>query len=461
MPADRGLTPFVARLVKDMDVLALIDGEHYPPVVQWALSSLQDLVHEVRGLVFLGGTEKITNRGDAIEGTYDLPIYYGRDLEALPLEEIKTACLELVPDLVLDLSGEPVVDYDDRFRIASTLGEVGIPYCGADFYFNPPVHDLELESETIGITGTDKRVGKTAVSVTLVDMLKEQGYDPVVVSMGRGGPTDPDLIKPDGKISAIEGLMKASRSGRHAASDYWEDALLTGVPTIGCRRCGGGMIGQPFISNVEDGARLADKLGGDPIIFEGSGSTIPPVATDSNVLVVGGGGKLEHTLGYFGEYRIRRADVVLITMAEEPTATRRKIDRIKRGVLGINPKAEIVESVFRPEVLGDVMEKSVFLATTAPESVLRKIEQGLAADYHVNVVGSSNNLSDRVALRKDLSSGLENAEVLLTEIKAGSVNVAMQTALELGLDVGLLHNRLEVTGGTITTLSEVVDHLYR
>ena len=41
-------------------------------------------------------------------------------------------------------------------------------------------------------------------------------------------------------------LLAVSRRGLHAASDYFEDAVLAGVMTIGCRRCGGGMAGAAF-----------------------------------------------------------------------------------------------------------------------------------------------------------------------------------------------------------------------
>ncbi len=459
MAANRGLTPFTSRLIEERDVLVLIDGEHYPPVVRWALTNVEEVAREVSGLVFLGGREKVKGRGGSIEAAYDLPVYSGEDLGSLPLEEIKAACLELVPDMVLDLSDEPVVNYEDRFRIASVLGQLGLPYCGADFCFNPPSRDLELEHKSIGILGTGKRVGKTGVSVTLTNLISKSGGEPIIVSMGRGGPPEPEIIESHREGSPVDRLLEAARAGRHAASDCWEDALLTGVTTIGCRRCGGGMAGQPVISNVKDGAILADELGGDPIIFEGSGSTIPPVATDRDLLVVGGEQKPEHVLGYFGGYRVRRADVVLITMAEEPTATRCKIDRIKRGVREINPDVEVAETVFRPEVFGEVRGRKVFLATTAAEDGLRRIEEELIANYHVQVTGRSNNLSNKLALRKDLSSGLRDADVLLTEIKAGSVSVAVESALEHGLDIAFLHNRIKVTGGTVNNLSQVLEHL--
>src|SRR5207244_6292468 len=98
-------------------------------------------------------------------------------------------------------------------------------------------------------------------------------------------PAEPELItvKP-----TVEALVELSRSGRHAASDHLETAALTGVATVGCRRCGGGLAGAVFASNVHAGARLAAELDPELVVFDGSGAALPPVATDRRVVVVGG-----------------------------------------------------------------------------------------------------------------------------------------------------------------------------
>ena len=69
--------------------------------------------------------------------------------------------------------------------------------------------------------------------------------------MGRGGPAEPELVATP---PTLDELVALSRAGRHAASDHLETAALAGVPTIGCRRAGGGMAGAPFASNVLEGA---------------------------------------------------------------------------------------------------------------------------------------------------------------------------------------------------------------
>ena len=76
------------------------------------------------------------------------------------------------------------------------------------------------------------------------------------------------------------------RSGEHAASDYLEDALTTGVTTVGARRAGGGLAGGPFATNVREAAELAVERGPGLVILEGSGAAVPPVPWDAGILVV-------------------------------------------------------------------------------------------------------------------------------------------------------------------------------
>ncbi len=94
----------------------------------------------------------------------------------------------------------------------------------------------------------------------------------VVVAMGRGGPPEPELVETP---PTVEELVARSEAGRHAASDHLEIAALAGVPTIGCRRAGGGLAGGVVVSNVADGARLAADLRPDLVLFDGSGAADP------------------------------------------------------------------------------------------------------------------------------------------------------------------------------------------
>jgi cyclic 2,3-diphosphoglycerate synthetase len=276
--------------------LAIVDGEHYPPVVRDALA---ELPYDFVAAVLVGGREKL--RGD--EG-YGVPV----------VDRVERAIAEHGADVVVDLSDEPVLGPVERFALASRVLALGVPYVGADFRLDVPErHPFELPS--IAVAGTGKRMGKTAVTGHLARLLALE-LQVVVVAMGRGGPPEPETVTVAPTIAA---LVELSRSGRHAASDYLETAALAGVPTIGCRRCGGGLAGGLGTSNVALGAARAVELTPDLVIFDGSGAALPPIAADRTVVVVGGNQDTRVASGYLNAYRLLLADLVLVTMAEEDT----------------------------------------------------------------------------------------------------------------------------------------------
>jgi cyclic 2,3-diphosphoglycerate synthetase len=234
-----------------MRAIALIDGEHYPPVVRFALEALS-ADYDVIAAVFVGGTEKVD--GGAVEAVYGLPVVIQPD-RAVALAE---AIGRFSPDVVVDLSDEPVLSATDRMELASIVLGHGIGYRGADFAFDPPMSRLVTRTPALAIIGTGKRVGKTAVSAHIARYLKASGRDIVVVAMGRGGPAAPELIRGDEVTLTTDDLLALARQGVHAASDNYEDAVMSRVTTVGCRRCGGGLAGETFFSNVTEGAELAE-----------------------------------------------------------------------------------------------------------------------------------------------------------------------------------------------------------
>jgi cyclic 2,3-diphosphoglycerate synthetase len=288
--------------------LAVIDGEHYASTVRDALA---ELPYEFVGALMAGGTEKL--RGDS---DYGVPLY----------DELEEALRELEPELVLDLSDEPVLGPAARFRVASRVLAAGIPYAGADFRFEPP--DLEaFPLPSLAVFATGKRVGKTAVSAHIGRLLSRD-RDVIAVAMGRGGPATPEVAE---SPPSLEELLTLSRAGSHAASDYLEIAAVAGVVTIGCRRCGGGLAGAVANSNVQAGAELALQRGADFVVFDGSGAAIPPVATGKRVLVTSTFDPPALVTGYLNAYRILLADLVLVTMADVDSA---------RDARGRDPRGE-------------------------------------------------------------------------------------------------------------------------
>jgi cyclic 2,3-diphosphoglycerate synthase len=216
--------------------LFLIDGEHYPPVVFDAMQSVREsLGAEGVAAAFLGGTEKLK------EGTdYGVPLVEDKD----PVSAVARALAQYAVDVVVDLSDEPVVGYRERMRIASLALSAGARYLGSDFELRPPRFHAVSTKPSLAVIGTGKRVGKTAVSGYLARLLSREGFDPGVVSMGRGGPPEPEVIEGHKLEVGSAYLLEALERGAHAASDYYETAALSRVTTVGCRRCGGGRGGD-------------------------------------------------------------------------------------------------------------------------------------------------------------------------------------------------------------------------
>lgn len=404
--------------------LALIDGEHYPPVTRWAI----EMLGGVCCAVFLGGSEKIGSL-EILERTLGVRLYAEED----PLDALKRALRENEVDEVVDLSDEPVVDYETRFRIASLCLHHGVVYKGADFEFRPG--ELTRPSKpTISVLGLGKRVGKTAIGSFVARVLKGK-YRPVVVTMGRGGPEKPELIDGERERLTPENLLRLAELGKHAASDHYEDALVAEVMTIGCRRCGGGMAGFPFFHVFHEGIKLAEELPHDLIIAEGSGATIPPVSADGYIAVLSALQRDEQVAGFFGPFRLGLADIIVITMADvEPG----KAERFAEIAGGINPEADVHLVAFRPRPLGNVEGKRVALFMTSDRALdgAKEHLEGLGA----KVIFASGNLSNRPALQKDLRKVSGGVNSVLVELKAAAVDVVTKWALERGLEVIYLAN---------------------
>jgi cyclic 2,3-diphosphoglycerate synthetase len=355
-----------------MKAVAVVDGEHYPDVVR---DALRDLPYEFVGVMLVGGTEKLR------DGTPD----YG-----VPIVEQPGGA-----EIVVDLSDEPVLTPELRLQLASRFLALGLPYVGADFRLDPPpFHPFELPS--LAVIGTGKRVGKTAVAGHVARLLARE-RNVVVVAMGRGGPAEPELVE---SPPSVEELVALSRSGRHAASDHLETAALAGVPTVGCRRAGGGMAGAPFASNVLEGARVAASLAPDVVVFDGSGASIPPIDVRARILVA-------HDRSGLNAYRALISDIVL-----EPG---------KDFTLRLRPMEQLAGRV------------AVFTTGEAP-----------TAHLEADVVHVSRNLARRDLLAEELPR--IDADTYLVELKAAAIDVVAEHALEHGRRVVLADNEVVAAG---------------
>lgn len=404
-----------------MRAVAVIDGEHYPSVVRDALA---ELPYDIVAAVLVGGTEKIRGGED-----YGVPL-------AASLED---AIAEHAPDVVLDLSDEPVLGPPARFRLAARSLVLGVPYEGADFRLDPPRFE-PIRTPSLAVIGTGKRVGKTAVTGHVARALARHRHV-VVVAMGRGGPAEPELIEVQ---PTAADLLALSRAGRHAASDHLETAALTGVTTVGCRRCGGGLAGAVGISNVLAGVRLAEDLEPDLIVLDGSGAAMPPIAADRRILVVGAHHDMAVSTGYLNPYRALLADLVVVAMAE---------NEVEHGALAetlaglTRPGVPIVRAVLRPRPLTDVRGRRIAFFGTAPAAQHDRIAAHLGDTYGADVVHVSGSLGDRAALRAELVR--LDADVLVVEVKAAAIDVVAEEAARLGIPVVLAANDVVPLAGEL------------
>lgn len=409
-----------------MRALFLIDGEHYPPVVLDAMRSVQESLGAVGvAAAFLGGTEKLK------EGTdYGLPLVHGDG----PVTAVGRALSEYEVDVVVDLSDEPVIGYRERMRIASLSLAAGARYVGSDFELRPPeLRDVSTKP-SLAVVGTGKRVGKTAVSGYLARLLAREGFDPGVVSMGRGGPPRPEVIEGHKLEVGSAYLLEALGRGAHAASDYYETAALSRVTTVGCRRCGGGLAGEPFVSNVLEGAEIANGLDTGVTLFDGSGAAMPPVRVNGRILVAGAHQDPEYVAGFLGAYRLLISDLLLLTMSEEPLADEEKVRGLLERVREIRPDLPVVPTVFRPRPVGDVSGMRLAYLSTAPVAVIEKLARHLQERYGCEVAAASGNLSDRRRLAEDLDR-MPPVDGYLTEIKAAAIDVVTRRGAEEGRPV--------------------------
>jgi cyclic 2,3-diphosphoglycerate synthase len=373
-------------------VIVLIDGEHHPAAVRDVLADL-----DLAGLIFCGGEEKL--------GPGSLEEHYGMAVEDDPEEGL--AKLAAHADTVLDLADEPVVPASSKLRLAARALSLGLAYEAPGARLEPPRYEpLEFAGPKLAVIATGKRTGKTAVAGHWASLLRDQGAGPVIVCMGRGGPAEPQLAE---AAPSLDELIAISDSGSHAASDYLEDAVTAGVPTVGCRRVGGGFAGAPYQSNVVQGAAMAVSLDPGAIVFEGSGACIPPVEVDRTVCILGAG-KPEP----FAEYRLARADLVL-------------------AAEGADAPPDAIAFELRPEPLEPVADDARVAVFTTGGTRVHGIPDPVLA---------STNLARRPVLAEELDrAATERCDVYLTELKAAAIDTVALHAREQGARVVFIRNR--------------------
>jgi cyclic 2,3-diphosphoglycerate synthase len=391
--------------------IALIDGEHHPAAVRDALDRLES-ERPLAGVVFCGGEEKVPAEVlDAPEDHYGRPVAAGER----PEDALRRIAAESGAGVVVDLADEPVLPASDKLRLAAVALHLGLDYEAPGTRIDAPRYEqIDFAGPKLAVIGTGKRTGKTAVAGHWGSLLRERGVRPVIVSMGRGGPAEPELARAG---TSLDDLMRIAEQGRHAASDYLEDAALAGVDTVGCRRVGGGLAGEPYASNVVEGARLAVSLEPDALILEGSGACVPPVEADRTVCIAR---ERAATLDELGPYRLLRADLALVMDPE-----------LAGEVAAVCP-GETMRCELRPEPAEELPAGArVAVFSTGPGRY-----EG------IEPVVSSSNLARRSALAEDLDrAAAERCDVYLLELKAAAIDTVAARARREGARIVFLRNR--------------------
>ena len=206
-------------------MIALVDGEHHPAAVRESLDRLES-ARGLAGVIFCGGEEKL------VPGP--LEQHYGRPVETEPEEALR----QLAPraEAVVDLADEPVLPASAKLRLAALALSLGLRYEAPGAALEPPRYEpLPFDGPKLAVIGTGKRTGKTAVAGHWAALLREQGADPVLVCMGRGGPAEPRLAEAG---LGLDDLLAISEAGRARRVRLPRGRGRRGCPHRGLPACG-------------------------------------------------------------------------------------------------------------------------------------------------------------------------------------------------------------------------------
>jgi cyclic 2,3-diphosphoglycerate synthetase len=153
------------------------------------------------------------------------------------------------------------------------------------------------------------------------------------------------------------------------------------------------------------------------------------------VVVVGGHQDLAVATGYLNEYRLRLADLVVVTMAEEGSRWR---DVVAATVPLVGDGVRVVGTVLRPRPLDEIRGRRVAYFCTAPPAMHPALAAHLRDTDGADVVHVSGNLADRARLATELPA--VDADVFLVELKAAAIDAVAEHALARGAAVVLAAN---------------------
>ena len=199
---------------------------------------------------------------------------------------------------------------------------------------------------------------------------------------------------------------------------------------------------------MPEGARLADDLGKELIVLEGSGAAVPPVGADATLLVIGAAQGPGYVTDYFGPLRLAGADAVVIAGAEEPLVSAEQVEAVVAAVREARPDVPVCTVTFRPRPLEPVRGLRVFFATTAPEVMLPSLVRAPGGGPRLQRRRGEPAPVGPGALCGPTSRRPGSFDVLLTELKAAAIDVVAVAGEAAGVPTVLCDNVPVGVGGS-------------
>ena len=303
-------------------VLALVDGEHYPPVVRAALLQAGER-SEVVAALLLGGSEKLDGiarlRGAAGAGRRRRP----RATRWWPPRRA---------------TARPACSTSPTSRCWTSARGSRWPAGRWPRASSTAAPDFALVPAAAGARSTRRRSPSSAPASGSARRPCRGHVARVLARARLGRGRRGDGARRAGRSRSwstraehpvgVADLLARARAGEHAASDFLEDAVLAQVTTVGARRCGGGLAGAPYLSNVAEARAARGRPRPGPGRARGLGrggaagrgrphDPRPSRPTDPGL----GAG--------FGAYRLLLADLVVLTMCDAPAAASFRLARAR------------------------------------------------------------------------------------------------------------------------------------
>ena len=410
---------------------------------RWCAFALDALAreHEVVAAAFVGGTEKVDaeRRRDA----YGVPVVRG-GRRPRRRSRPRSSASRPTPSSTCPTSRSSRRPTASASPASRSLR--GVEYRGADFTFTPPRRATRHRTPTLGdhrhrqARRQDGRLGARRAARS-----RRPGATSSCSRWAAAGPPSPSSSAATRSRSPPPTCSRSRAQGVHAASDNYEDAVMSRVTTVGCRRCGGGMAGETFFCNVPEGARLADTLGKELHRARGLRRGDPAGARRRVRCSWSAPRRAPATSrDYFGPYRLalrrrrrhrrRRGAARVGRRAGRGGARRRRASS--------RPDMPVVAVTFRPRPIEPVDGRRVFFATTAPRGAAarRSPRTSRPRTAAASSRRARNLVGPRARCARTCAQAAGTFDVLLTELKAAAIDVVAAAGEEAGVPTVLCDN---------------------